>query len=163
MIASKHLLAGLLGAVSFSVAAASHGDVLPLHSPSGPRGHAPGPPLWLCPLTASVKLTLNGACVAALHSVAVAKSQPTGGGSPGAAGHQSANPSIVVVGLGPAFSATLANWAHAGGPPATIVITTYDGHFIVERTLTLKNAKPLGLTGGSDAQLTLSYNDAPSH
>ena len=57
------------------------------------------------------------------------------------------NPSITVVDLGPAFSATLANWAHAGGPPATIVITTCDGHFDVERAVTLKNAKPVSLTG----------------
>jgi hypothetical protein len=158
MTRSKQRLAGLLGAASCLAAAASQADVSS-HAPHGPGAHPPGPPIWLCPLTASVKLTLNGACVAAPQSVAVAKSQPTGGGSPGAAGHQTANPSILVVGLGPAFSATLANWARTGGPPATIVITTYDGHLDVERVLTLKNAKPVSLTGGADAQLTLSYHN----
>jgi hypothetical protein len=139
----------------FVAAPPSHGGVAPgpvgLHPP--PPGHSP----WLCPLLASPEMSLNGSCVAAPRSIAVAKDPQHGGGAPaaGAAQRQSANPSIMVIDLGPAFSTTLANWARAGGPPGTVVISIFDGHHFLLHSTTLHNARPVSLT--SSNQLTLSY------
>jgi hypothetical protein len=154
MTTSPRLLTGFLCTAALLAAAPSQANVRP-----GPPGHPPPPPLWLCPVTAPTLMTLNGVCVATPTSVAVAKAQPAGGGSPGAgAAHRpTTEPKIIVAYLGGAFSPTLSSWAHAGGPPAKVVITSYGAGHVVEHTVTLERARPVKLTGGADAALTLSY------
>jgi hypothetical protein len=144
------LLAGLVSAAAMIVVAPTHAGPLPGPNP-------PGNSPWECPILASPQMTLNGGvCVAAPTNVAVAKNPQAGGGQHGgAAPHQGANPKLVVVTLGAGYSTRLANWIHAGGPPGTVVITTYDGHHLPEHVMTLHGAKPVSFAAGN--VLTLTY------
>jgi hypothetical protein len=110
-----------------------------------------------CPADAAMTLTLNGVCVGTPTEVLVAKAQPTQTG--GGAWTQSPNPKLIVVVFGAPLSSTLANWAAAGGPAGTIVITTWGPGHVAERTTTLDGATPAGVTAGPKPQLTLRYTN----
>ena len=110
-----------------------------------------------CPADAAMTLTLNGVCVGVPTDVEVAKAQPTQTGA--GAWTQSPNPKLIVVVFGAPLSSALANWAAAGGPAATIVITTWGPGHTAERTTTLDGATPAGVTAGARPQLTLKYQN----